>query len=64
MPKLVEAYVPRLVSQLSNLTGDEMLMELACVYLEAVKGRRVRGALDSWGLHLKCHPFRRSRSIT
>lgn len=50
-----------LVSDQIKLVFREM-MEEARVYLTAVKGRRVRGALGSWRLQLYCILSRCSRS--
>lgn len=51
---LKESYGYHLLSQALDFTGDELLMVAACVYLEAVKRRRVRGTLPIWGCNSDC----------
>lgn len=48
MARPVEAYDSQLLNQESDLPDDEELTEVARLYLETAKGRRLRCALDSW----------------
>lgn len=44
VPSLTDAYASKLLSQVSDLTDDEKLMESARIYSKAVEGRRLTGA--------------------
>lgn len=43
----MEAYAFQLLKYVSDLTGDEELMEARSVYLETAKARRMRRFLES-----------------
>lgn len=59
----VKVYACQLSNQTSDLTGGEELVVVTFVYLKEVNGRGVRYTLNSWGLHLVCYLFRRSKGI-
>lgn len=57
MPCLVEANATKLLNSASDLNSDWNLIETKRFYLKAVKGKRLRRALDICWLHLVFHIF-------
>lgn len=62
-PGLREACSSQVLNWASDLPGYGRRMEVGRVYMELVKDRKTRSALNRWGLHLYCNLFQCSRGL-